>query len=150
MMTTQPIPGRGQRGRGASDARGAGARRAPDTEGVAGASDPAAAAASVARRFFALSEPTRLRIVEMLTRGERCVCELVDALGAAQSRLSFHLRTLKDAGVVRDERRGRWIYYSLDPSVLEEMASYLGVGAERARECCAPGWGSGGESGCCG
>jgi ArsR family transcriptional regulator len=78
-----------------------------------------------ARWFHALSDATRLRIVELLGGGERCVCELTDELGAAQSRLSFHLRTLKEAGVVQDRREGRWVYYSLDPSVLEAMAGLL-------------------------
>ena len=79
----------------------------------------------VARRFQALSDETRLRVVEMLTEGERCVCELQDAVGAAQSRLSFHLRVLRDAGLVNDRRQGRWVYYSLRPEVLEDMASWL-------------------------
>lgn len=81
--------------------------------------------ARVARAFHALSDATRLAIVEMLSHGERCVCELTDVLDAAQSRLSFHLRTLKDAGVVRDRREGRWVYYSLNRAVLDDMGAYL-------------------------
>ena len=49
--------------------------------------------------FHALSDPTRLSIVQRLRFGERCVCDLTDALDAAQSRLSFHLKVLKDAGI---------------------------------------------------
>lgn len=75
--------------------------------------------------FHALSDPTRLEIIELLRHGERCVCELVDALGAAQSRLSFHLRVLKEAGLVADRREGRWVYYTLDPGMLEELGAYL-------------------------
>src|ERR1051325_11362460 len=56
--------------------------------------------ATAAERFHALSDPTRLRIIGMLQGGERCVCELMAELDAAQSRLSFHLRVLKDAGLV--------------------------------------------------
>ena len=59
-----------------------------------------------ARWFHALSDETRLEIVRLLSHGERCVCELQDVLGAAQSRLSFHLKTLKDAGLVTDRREG--------------------------------------------
>lgn len=77
-------------------------------------------------RFQAVAEETRLRIVRLLAGGERCVCELQEALDAAQSRLSFHLRKLKDAGVVEDRRDGRWVYYSLVPEALEEMRSFLG------------------------
>lgn len=80
--------------------------------------------ARVARWFHALSDETRLRIVGILAEGECCVCDLTDALSAAQSRLSFHLKTLKTAGVVRDRREGRWVYYSLAPEVLDAMADF--------------------------
>ena len=80
---------------------------------------------AIARRFFALSDPIRLAIVALVAGGERCVCELTAALDVAQSRLSFHLKTLRDAGVLRDERRGRWIYYSLEPGVLGDLTGSL-------------------------
>jgi ArsR family transcriptional regulator, arsenate/arsenite/antimonite-responsive transcriptional repressor len=82
--------------------------------------------ARTARWFHALSDETRVEIVEMLSHGERCVCELMDSLDAAQSRLSFHLKTLKDAGLVTDRREGRWVYYSLDRAALNEMVEFLG------------------------
>ncbi len=81
---------------------------------------------ALVRRFQAVAEETRLRIVQLLSHGERCVCELQGDLGAAQSRLSFHLKKLKDAGVVSDRRVGRWVYYALVPESLEEMRSFLG------------------------
>ena len=71
--------------------------------------------------FHALSDPTRLSIIEMLRGGERCVCELQDELDAAQSRLSFHLRVLKDAGLLSDRRDGRWAYYCITPDALAEV-----------------------------
>jgi ArsR family transcriptional regulator len=77
--------------------------------------------------FHALSDETRLRIVELLTKGERCVCDLQDDLDVAQSRLSFHLKKLKDAGLVADRKEGRWAFYSLNPAALEGMAEYLGA-----------------------
>lgn len=73
-----------------------------------------------ARLFHALSDETRLGIVEMLRGGERCVCDLQDALGAAQSRLSFHLKVLKEAGLVTDRKEGRWSYYALAPDAFAE------------------------------
>lgn len=93
-----------------------------------------------ARWFHALSDPTRLEIVARLAGGERCVCELTDALDAAQSRLSFHLRTLKDAGIVSARREGRWMYYTLERDVLGEIEEVVGslkarVGAGGVR-CC--------------
>jgi ArsR family transcriptional regulator, arsenate/arsenite/antimonite-responsive transcriptional repressor len=81
--------------------------------------------AVVLQRFQAVAEETRFRIVRLLSRGELCVCELQDELGAGQSRLSFHLRKLKDAGVVTDRREGRWVYYRLVPETLDEMRHVL-------------------------
>ncbi len=81
--------------------------------------------ARAARLFHALSDETRLEIMRCLAGGERCVCELTDDLEAAQSRLSFHLKTLKDAGLVSDRRDGRWVYYTLDHDLLEEAAGVL-------------------------
>lgn len=78
-------------------------------------------------RLQAIAEETRLHLVQMLAGGERCVCELQDDLGgAAQSRLSFHLRKLKEAGVVSDRKEGRWVYYTLVPGALEELRDLLG------------------------
>jgi len=74
-----------------------------------------------AQLFHALSDETRLAILEMLRGGERCVCDLQDGLDAAQSRLSFHLRVLKEAGLVTDRREGRWSYYSIMPESLAEV-----------------------------
>jgi ArsR family transcriptional regulator len=71
--------------------------------------------------FHALSDETRLEIMEMLRGGERCVCELTDELDAAQSRLSFHLRVLKEAGLVTDRKEGRWSYYTIVPEALAEV-----------------------------
>ena len=77
--------------------------------------------ARAAQLFHALSDETRLGILGMLRNGERCVCDLQDELEAAQSRLSFHLRVLKEAGLVVDRREGRWSYYSVDPAALTEV-----------------------------
>ncbi len=73
-----------------------------------------------ARLFHALSDETRLGIVTMLGDGERCVCDLQADLDAAQSRLSFHLKVLKEAGLVTDRKEGRWSYYTLVPEAFGE------------------------------
>ena len=83
--------------------------------------------ASAARLFHALSDETRLAVLEMLRAGERCVCDLQGAVGAAQSRLSFHLRVLKDAGLVTDRKDGRWSYYAVNPERLAEVTAALGI-----------------------
>lgn len=82
--------------------------------------------AEAADAFQALSDPKRLRILELLREGERCVCELTDALGVGQSLLSFHLKTLRDAGLVRGRRDGRWVHYSLDRQALHDVRGRLG------------------------
>jgi ArsR family transcriptional regulator len=92
-----------------------------------------------AERFHALSDPTRLRVIGMLGSGERCVCELMAELDAAQSRLSFHLRVLRQAGFVTARREGQWMYYSLRPEVLAELVETLTMPApawKRAAKCC--------------
>lgn len=75
--------------------------------------------------FHALSDETRIAIVKRLAGGERCVCDLQDLLDAAQSRLSYHLKTLKDAGLIADRREGRWVHYSLVPGALEAVAGFV-------------------------
>ena len=57
----------------------------------------------------------------MLQDGERCVCDLQGDLDAAQSRLSFHLKVLRDAGLVSDRKEGRWSYYTIIPGALAEL-----------------------------
>lgn len=81
--------------------------------------------AAASKIFHALSDETRLEIVAMLVPGERCVCELTSALDAAQSRLSFHLKVLKDAGIVLDRRDGRWVHYSLNKPAFETAAAFI-------------------------
>lgn len=81
--------------------------------------------ARIARWFHALSDETRLRIIDILQGGEYCVCDLQDSVGAAQSRLSFHLKVLREAGLVSDRKQGRWNFYSLRPEGFDEMVAYL-------------------------
>ena len=94
------------------------------------------------RLFHALSDRTRLSIIQRLRFGERCVCDLTDALDAAQSRLSFHLRVLKDAGLVTDRKDGRWMYYTLNTDTLAEVSEVVDAltaapsAAERRSGCC--------------
>ena len=72
--------------------------------------------------FKALGHPSRLLIVEELANGERCVCELVDMVGADFSTVSKHLSLLKKAGVVEDRREGKMVIYRLRvPCILRFM-----------------------------
>lgn len=90
--------------------------------------------------FHALSDPIRIRVLELLRERELCVCELCEALGVTQSKLSFHLKTLKDAALLNSRQQGRWIYYSINLSqfvVLEEYLANYGRFGEglTARSC---------------
>ncbi|MBE9205003.1 winged helix-turn-helix transcriptional regulator [Nostoc sp. LEGE 06077] len=95
----------------------------------------------IAAGFHALSDPLRINVLELLRQQELCVCDLCDALSVSQSKLSFHLKTLKEAGLVNSRQEGRWIYYSLNIpqfSVLEQyLADYLQQGlVSPVRSCC--------------
>jgi ArsR family transcriptional regulator len=80
---------------------------------------------SIGAKFKALSDPLRLKVVELLRQQEMCVCDLCDRLDVAQSKLSFHLKTLRQAGLIQSRQDGRWIYYSLSLSSFIELEQYL-------------------------
>jgi len=66
-----------------------------------------------AQRYAALADVTRLRVLGVLAVGTRCVCDLQEAVGVAPNLLSYHLRVLREAGLIRSTRRGRWIDYRI-------------------------------------
>jgi ArsR family transcriptional regulator len=109
----------------------------------------------------ALSDPIRVRMLSMMADGRSCcdfsasgvpaaegeegicVCEFEEHFGMGQSKVSYHMKKLKDAGLVREERRGKWSFYSLDreaaSGLLGEAADRLLSGAEKRSvvgECC--------------
>ena len=75
--------------------------------------------------FHALSDSLRLKIIQLLQQQEWCVCDLCDRLEVNQSKLSFHLKTLKEAGLIVPRQSGRWIYYSLNLSQFILLEQYL-------------------------
>lgn len=101
------------------------------------------ALADRAGQFRALSDETRTQIVELLAAGELCVCELAAELDIAQPLLSFHLRALRESGLVSARRDGRWAHYALDAGALQAAGQALTQIAARHRELTAPG------RGCC-
>ncbi len=68
--------------------------------------------------FKALSDETRLRIVKLLENGELCVCDITAALDMVQPKVSFHLSSLKEAGLIKDRKAGKWIHYRLSDADL--------------------------------
>ncbi len=75
--------------------------------------------------FHALSDSLRIQIIELLRSQELCVCELCEKLDVNQSKLSFHLKNLKDANLVRSRQEGRWIYYHLNLAQFVVLEQYL-------------------------
>ncbi len=80
---------------------------------------------AIAAGFHAFSDPLRLKVLDLLRQQELCVCDLCDRLEVSQSKLSFHLKTLKEAELVRSRQEGRWIYYSLNLPQFVVLEQYL-------------------------
>jgi len=64
--------------------------------------------------FKALSDETRLRVLKLLAQGELCVCDIVAALDIIQPKISFHLSVLREAGLIKDRKQGKWVHYRID------------------------------------
>ncbi len=75
--------------------------------------------------FHALSDKIRLDILDLLRSQELCVCELCEKLALPQSKLSFHLKNLKEAGLLRSRQQGRWMYYRIDLAQFLVLEQYL-------------------------
>lgn len=96
----------------------------------------------LADRFKVLSDPTRLAVLARLSAEPVCVCELVEGLNVPQPLLSFHLRRLREAGLVTVTRRGRWSHYAVAGTELDGLIAFLGAltaGSETDDQggCCA-------------
>lgn len=86
-------------------------------------------ARELALGFTALADPVRLRLLNILGSdpdGEVCICNLVEPIGKSQPTISHHMKLLAEAGLVRGERRGKWVWYSLDRGRLEALRAALG------------------------
>jgi len=87
-----------------------------------------AEAAELARGFNALGDPVRLRLLSMLASapaGEICVCDFIEPIGKTQGTISHHLKILGDAGLVHGDRRGKWVWYSLDRERLANLRAAI-------------------------
>jgi ArsR family transcriptional regulator len=88
----------------------------------------ASAAADLAKGFTALADPVRLRVISILAasrEGEVCVCKFVGPLGKSQPTISHHLKILSEAGLVSGDRRGKWVWYSLNRQRLADLQAAL-------------------------
>jgi len=85
-------------------------------------------AAELAHGFSALADPVRLRVLSILAAapdGEVCVCDFVEPLGKSQPTVSHHLKILSEAGLVHGDRRGKWVWYSLNRARLAELQATI-------------------------
>ena len=73
-----------------------------------------------------LSEPIRINILELMMGGEICVCDIVKVTGLSQSKISYHIKILKESGLISDRQEGRWVYYKLDLEVLSDIKNWMG------------------------
>ena len=105
-----------------------------DLESIAESCCPGLSAAAVeaARRwaavFKALADPTRLLILSLVAKndGDVCECHIVDCTPLSQPTISYHVKVLKEAGLLTFEKRGLWCYYALRKDVLRQAAAALG------------------------
>jgi ArsR family transcriptional regulator len=91
-----------------------------------------AEATELATLFAALSDPVRLRLLSIVaSEGEVCSCNLEGPLGKSQPTISHHTRVLADAGLIVGERRGRWMWWRVEPETIERLRGSLGAGTIR-------------------
>jgi ArsR family transcriptional regulator len=76
-----------------------------------------AEAARLARTYAALADPARLKLLSLIAAsGELCSCDLLEPLGKSQPTVSHHTRILAEAGLITGDKRGRWVYWSIEPT----------------------------------
>jgi len=81
--------------------------------------------AAAAVQLKALADPTRLKIVDMLSCGELCACMILVRFSITQPTLSHHMKTLCDCGLVHGRKEGKWIYYALDEKAIRDLQAFL-------------------------
>jgi len=86
----------------------------------------------LAQVFKALGDEGRLEIVAMLMGREMCVCDILNAFNRSQPTVSHHLKILKQAGILVDNREGKWIYYSINPEVIDSVKAFLQEVSEKS------------------
>jgi ArsR family transcriptional regulator len=87
-----------------------------------------AGAGELASLFKAVADPVRLRLLSLIAchdGGESCVCDLLDAFDMTAPSVSYHLKILREAGLISSERRGTWVYYRVIPGVMARMSAVL-------------------------
>jgi ArsR family transcriptional regulator, arsenate/arsenite/antimonite-responsive transcriptional repressor len=89
----------------------------------------------LARMFKALGDPVRLRLMSLIAShagGEACVCDISGTFDLSQPTISHHLKVLRSAGILANERRGSWVYYRVIPAALQQLSAVMQIGSGTA------------------
>lgn len=106
--------------------------------------------ADFALLFKALSDETRLKIINMLSCGELCACDILRNLDISQPTLSYHMKMLTECGIVSADRRGAWMHYTLNAETVKRISEYWSRSASSKEDCiCRRGGGGQEEHGAC-
>jgi len=98
----------------------------------------------VAEICKALSDENRIRIIEMLTQGEKCGCELLEQLHITQPTLSHHMKVLETTGLINSYKEGKWMHYSINCTLFQEFRGYI-----NGISCCSKVQQMAKRNGCC-
>ena len=105
--------------------------------------------ADFALLFKALSDETRLKIIDMLSCGELCACDILKYFNITQPTLSYHMKILSECGIVNADRRGAWMHYTLNAETVKKIADYWNHISSDKEDCiCRTCSGKSGECGC--
>ncbi|MBQ8687223.1 MAG: winged helix-turn-helix transcriptional regulator [Ruminococcus sp.] len=91
--------------------------------------------------FKALGDENRIRILHLLSGGEKCACKLLEALSVTQPTLSHHMKILCDSGIVKGRKEGKWMHYSISQEGVDSARRYLDAmtavnAAKEEKPCC--------------
>ncbi len=94
---------------------------------------------NISKLMVSFSDPFRLEIIELMIDGEVCVCDIMKLTNLSQSRISYHIKILKEAGLISDRQEGRWVYYSLNKEsllLIKEWIFSLIDNCSNRKRCC--------------
>ena len=91
--------------------------------------------ADFALLFKALADETRLKIIDMLSCGELCACDILKYFNITQPTLSYHMKILTQCGIVNANRQGAWMYYTLNEKTVKEISEYWSKSTSNKDDC---------------
>ncbi|MFZ5969262.1 MAG: ArsR/SmtB family transcription factor [Bacillota bacterium] len=83
----------------------------------------------------ALADESRLKIIQMLSCGELCACDIQENLSLTQPTISHHMKVLQQVDLIKVEKRGKWVFYSINQDLVEELCSFLKQVSQPSDHC---------------